>query len=238
MAAGIERAWCSGADVTLVWPVASEAGLAALDALLDHLPEPRTGFEVVCNDWGAFETVLARPQVTPVLGRLLSRQCTDPRFVWITDHDYQTRFEMQVPHISGASVAVRYQPPSAAVLHHLRTPIVANPNVLSFFAGLRVTRFEISNLLQGVEFVAPEPWRVTLHTPTVIVALRRCPAAEEGRCGAPCRDAATCVDSPAFPIALYMTSDAVFYCNSAVNWTTSCPAIDRLVVTPPSRLHL
>lgn len=67
---------------TLVTPPVDDAGLRRIDSLLSALaraagPDDRT--EVVVNDWGVFSLVRSYPQLTPVLGRILTRMLRDPR---------------------------------------------------------------------------------------------------------------------------------------------------------------
>lgn len=67
----------AGLDFALLTPALSDAGLAALGALLPLLP---SGTEVVANDWGALRLLRDhRPDLTPVAGRLLCKMVKDPR---------------------------------------------------------------------------------------------------------------------------------------------------------------
>ncbi|CUW39593.1 conserved protein of unknown function [Magnetospirillum sp. XM-1] len=67
----------AGLGFALLTPSLSDGGLAALAALLPHLP---AGTEVVANDWGTLRLLRDhRPDLTPVAGRLLCKMVKDPR---------------------------------------------------------------------------------------------------------------------------------------------------------------
>jgi hypothetical protein len=229
MAACLGAVVASGRQVSLVTPLVTDAGLDRITALLDAFASAARPLEVVCNDWGVLEAVRQYDYCTPVIGRLLSRQSTDPRWASISAGKEQKQFEKEVLHLDGTVAHLTYRPPSEALLRHLRRPAVMDRSVLDFLSTLGVNRFEVSNPLQGLELDVPDGWHVSLHLPRVIVAVQRCPDAGSASCGAACIRTARRVDDPAFPVPLYMSPCEVFYQNEDLTGIMTDRGIDRIV---------
>jgi hypothetical protein len=75
-----------GIPLTVVTPVVTRHGLAAVSRLLSHLEARAPGTELVANDFGVLEAARASGGVTTVLGRLLTRNVI-----------FQVRNRLQVP---------------------------------------------------------------------------------------------------------------------------------------------
>ena len=216
-------------EITLVTPLVTAQGLGKITGLLDALVKVGRSLEVVCNDWGVFECILRYEFCTPVIGRLLSRQSTDPRYLSITDSRVQSNFEKNVLHSDGTEARLTYRPPTQALLRHLRRPAIMNRELLQFLSTLGVNRFEISNLLQGVELIVPDDWHVSLHVPKVIVALKRCRVGSLDSCGSSCDKSGMEFNDPGFPVPLFISPCEVFYQNADLSGIANIKSIDRVV---------
>ena len=79
LAGVMEQVADAGRFFTLVTPYVTEAGLVQVAELLKMLP-PAT--EVVFNDWGVFRLLRTEhPDLTPVMGRLLTKIKRGPRIM-------------------------------------------------------------------------------------------------------------------------------------------------------------
>jgi hypothetical protein len=168
----VREAASRGMAFTLVTPLLDEEGLEATLRVVAALPA-EAGVEVVANDVGLLQA-LAREQWagTLVAGRLLTRQRRGPGFRRHGD-----------------------PPPEAEAA--LRRSVVDAPAFVARLAErYGVRRFELDDLVQGVELEAPPPGiSYSIYHPWLFVAVsRRCPWRFDGKrwrtrseCVAPCR---------------------------------------------------
>lgn len=199
-----------GAAFTLVTPVLIEPQRPALYGLLaDLLPDFAAADEVVISDWGALDLVRSlRPDVTVVLGRVLSGQKRDARTVALE------LSEAQREHFRRGSW---YSAPAAALLRELG-----------------IGRVELDNLLQGV---APLPTglRGTLHVPYAMVASsRNCPFRPPGSaapCPRPCGEVFT-LTSGESPEPLLQGGNTQFLRIDRLPDDLAALGIDRVVEHP------
>ena len=196
-----------GLAFTLVTPVLIEPLRATLgDLLAVLLPAFAPGDEVVISDWGALDLVRAlRPEVTVVLGRVLSGQKRDPRTAGLP------LGEAQREHFRQGSW---YAAPAVDLLQEL---------------GIR--RVELDNLLQGLAPL-PAALRGTLHVPYAMVASsRNCPFCRPGSaepCPRPCGEVFTLV-SAEHPEPLLQGGNTQFLCVERLPDDLLALGIDRVV---------
>jgi hypothetical protein len=118
-----------GHGFTFVTPFVSNAGLRRVQDLVGQLVSSACaeGLEIVVNDWGVLHWLRREhPSVSPVLGRLLSKQKRGPQILHLTE-----------------------TLPPAATDHFCRANVDTTP-VSEFLRGAGVQRVELDNLLQGI----------------------------------------------------------------------------------------
>lgn len=208
-------------QITLVTPAfLSEKDMNHMRQLIEAISGLTDGLdEVVCNDWGLLYWLTEDNIAKPVIGRLLVGQATDPRLSVFDSPERQIPFERFVQHADGTMVRLLYRRPKPALMSHLRSCAIANPEVLSFFTQLGVQRLEISNVLQGIEMTPGPGWSVSLHLPEVPVALARHNWSGNGNQWL----------HPSFPVDLYKRNNMIFYRNYDKPENLSKLQIDRLV---------
>ena len=151
MAACLER----GRGFTLVTPLLTDRGVGRARRLLRALAAQQAPFEVVVSDMGLFRVAREFENVTPVAGRLVVRQKSDPRLNLVRNRARKEYFK-------------RTAADSAEFAALLRENGVA--------------RVELDNPLHGVAL--PEGFASSLYTPFVFVTLstwRREQMADEDR---------------------------------------------------------
>ena len=84
---------------SLVAPPLMENEMIRLRDCLDTLSNRVNAFEVVCNDWGLLEWLTQSKAATPVLGRFLTGQATDPRLAALDWPGVQIPHERLVPQL-------------------------------------------------------------------------------------------------------------------------------------------
>jgi hypothetical protein len=222
-----------GRYLTVVTSWLSDEFLAKAIELIELLSERHQQLEVVCNDWGLLHAANGRFACELVAGRLLAVQRTDPRLAMFGRVALQRTMEKDVPHVEGFTARLKHCAPSSALLAHLRQSPLDCPQTLNLLQTKHVHRFEVSNLLQGLETSPRAGWRVTLHYPDVLIAVardcrslssRKCPGKPDSTCSTPVAHA---YDD--FPVSLYRDANAWFYANPNVPDNLSEMGIDRLV---------
>jgi hypothetical protein len=153
------RAAGEGSAFTLVTPVLDEGGLSRMMKILEAV-EPGEGDEVVVNDVGLLERLSREGWSGPLtVGRLLTRQ---------------RRGAGWRGSVTGSGAAARY----------LRGSSLDSPGFVAWFRErYGVRRFEIDNLIQGVEVGdLPGDVRLSVYHPYLfLTATPRCPWTFDGR---------------------------------------------------------
>lgn len=184
-----KKARANGRPLTLVTPLLTNFGMDQAQRLIDTLLDLFGDLEVVCSDWGMLDLLASRQTGTPIVGRLLAAQSTDPRIMRIMSPPASATARRRVRHLDGTLCELQYDPPSPDLALHYRSCWLDKPSVLAFLMGCGVHRAEISNPGQGVELIRRPGWSYSLHVPDVLVAvMRNCPAGgEDFDHAAPCR---------------------------------------------------
>ncbi len=152
------KARALGMSFTMLTPWVTDAGLKRLEKLFQGLSDAGAEAEVVVNDMGALSLLAERfPALTPVLGRLLSRQKRCPRVPGIID---------------GLPEAGR-----EFYLH----PGIEDPVASRFLKKLGIRRVELDSPLQGIEAdLKAVRLKGSIYTPFAYVTItRNCPASFE-----------------------------------------------------------
>lgn len=215
-AALVGEAASRGMAFTLVTPLLDEEGLEATLRVVAGLPA-EAGVEVVANDVGLVQA-LAREQWagTLVAGRLIARQRRGPGFR-------------------------RHGEPPPEAEAALRGSALDSPAFLARLAErYGVRRFELDNLVQGVEIAAPPPGiSFSVYHPWLFVAAsRRCPWRFDGKrwrtsseCVAPCRGRILelVAEEGSAPLAL---GGCAQYLRNEGSDIYAGPGVDRHVILP------
>ncbi len=222
-----------GRKLTIVTALLSNDALKRVLALLESLSRDHHQLEIVCNDWGLIHAARADFRGKLIAGRLLCMQKTDPRFALFSRTDYQLSKEREISHIDGFNVRLKYQPPSPAMQSHLRQCALDTPETLDLLKTMGVDRYEVSNLIQGIDQSLAVGWQVSLHVPEVVVAItRNCQRVSQ--CGpespgSACSVYQTRVACDDFPVPLHLQGNVWFYANPDVPTDLEKLGIDRIV---------
>jgi hypothetical protein len=216
-----ERACEYGMGFTLLTPWVTDAGLGKVELALRALGDAATGYggtgpEVVVNDFGVLLVMREmKSRLTPVLGRLLTRQKRCPRIPGIMEGLPDEGRELYLH-------AGIEDPVSAKLLRRFN-----------------VRRVELDNPPQGLKAdLFASGFKGTLYTPYAYVTLtRHCPGSFDGRTWRSftgCRIMA-CVsnvmemENPAHGQPLIMRGNVQFVMNPVLPDTLSEMGIDRVV---------
>ena len=202
---------------TLLTPWVTDAGLKRLEKIFRGLSDAGAEAEVVINDMGALSLLAdSFPALTPVLGRLLSRQKRCPRVPGIIDG---------LPHAG-----------REFYLH----PGIEDPVASRFLKKLGIKRVELDNPLQGIDAdLKAVRLKGSIYTPYAYVTItRNCPASfEDGKWQAytgckikGCQKNIIELTNPAHGQPLLMRGNTQFVKNEALPEDLQDMGIDRIVV--------
>jgi hypothetical protein len=219
LAVVMEQVADAGRLFTLVTPYVTEAGLAQVAALLKMLA-PAT--EVVFNDWGVFRLLRTQyPDLTPVMGRLLTKIKRGPRIM---------NFLETLP---------------AAALEHYRTSNLDVPRYQRFLEENNILRAELDNPLQGLDVSGiSRKLSLSLYIPFAYVTTTRfCLTANADKpdkkgfigvfpCQRECRTYTFYLDNAAMTTLLIRRGNTIFFRNTSIPDTIRQSHLDRVVVSP------
>ena len=209
-----------GLGFTFVTPFVTNAGLKRVGeltcAVLDRMQD--RGMEVVVNDWGVLHFLRREhPDVTLVLGRLLTKQKRGPRLLRIAG-----------------------RMPEAAV-DHFRRSNADVPHVTEFLKRMSVGRVELDNLLQGIRRNDGLPASL-YHPYGYISTTRLCLMMRGDRpgknlrslgvCGRECRHYDVTLRHRDMPADILLKGNTQFFRNDEFPDDLDSLNINRLVYTP------
>lgn len=229
-------------DFSLVTPYVTDEGMRGVKKLCVFLKKTGCPVEVIVNDWGVLQMVSRDfPSLTPVLGRLLTKQKrgpTVPRLLarcgalsW--SRDASAPFTVRV-------FSVKKLPHPAD--HYYRGSNAASvPALQRFLIGLGVRRIELDNTLQGIETDLLPGMKASLYLPYVYITTTfYCPTAgslsgqEDYRkirpCARLCRRAVFTLSHSSMPVKIYLKGNTHFYKNTRM--PERLDGVDRLVYEP------
>lgn len=193
----IEAASGAGREVSFLTPVCTDEGLKKLKPLLKLFG---SNLEVVVNDWGVM-ALCGDTGIPPVLGRLLTACCRDPRFAGnIPERD-------------------------SLLNDYIRSSSMSADEFQDFLIQNGITRIELDNVVQFYNFRPLPSIRASLHFPYVYTSTtRRClyPFAhkeEESsqlgieKCGRECRNAKIVFSVPKYSLNMLIKGNTQFYGN-------------------------
>ncbi len=205
-------------DFTLVTPWISELEFYRLTKLLHVLEKEEIlqNMEIVVNDWGVLwyinEHIDPRPGLC--LGRLLNKQCSDPRLTWFRK--------------------------SGEIPSHHRCATADNTTVLNHLTKMGISRLEFNNPLQGLERESVFP--ASLYYPYTIISVSRlCPVASWihsqpyrslGSCARECLDTVFHLRLKGYRDKLIYRGCGQLLCNSVLPDNLERLSIDRVVFQP------
>lgn len=206
-----------GMGFTLVTPYVSDRGLAAAKKAIGALPREQN-LEVVVNDYGVLAYVAEeRPDLVPVLGRLLARQKR------------------------GLGISAFQSDAGLRLTTHWQASGADSKIVRVYLEGMGVRRVELDNLPQGMssDFSKSGLTASLYHPYGYVTTTRYCPFAYNGRdwpnlkgsCGRPCLRGMIEEAGDAFTVKIYISGNAQFYESSELTAESELEekGIDRVV---------
>ena len=155
--------------ITLVFPYLTQAYLDKVKEMFEVINENNNVFcEIVFNDWGLFYFIRRNyPDIKLVLGRLLTKQKTDP-FV------YYTVFSKQTISSSKNNIFVPKQIAQETKEYFSQT-LINSKIFQKFMIENNIVRVELDNVNWNMDIKLPEQIRASIYYPYVkITTTRHC----------------------------------------------------------------
>lgn len=231
-------------DFSLVTPYVTDKGLRDLEKLFAWLNKNKKKCEIIVNDYGVLNLLNEKYQnLSPVLGRLLTKQKRDPRIEKLLKKKPKKRIFINKK--KEYLIFLPRKVPSSLVAYY-RGANVNIHNFQKFLADQRITRVEIDNLLQGINLRIPkDKLSVSLYVPYgYITTSRLCSAnpfrkkrkffCEISYCKRECQKYTSELRNQNMPFILYKRGNTLFYQNKKISsnrWLAG-KGIDRLIYQP------
>jgi len=207
----------AGKAATLVTPFVSDEAFDYAVRLINVLCDILGTLELISSDWGILNTFCGHNRVTPVIGRLLTAQPTDPRIMRLLSAE-ESLSNTTTGQAGKTAQPVKKMPASAMLKNHFRKLWLDRPHVQQYLMGKGICRAEISFPSQGICVSPISKWSYSLHVSDVIVAVMACcegnPAgASSSRCAA----SAECTGNtyqwshPSFAQPFYRSGNGIYY---------------------------
>jgi len=227
----------SSVKLSLVTPFLSDAGIKNVLKLIDSLLKILGELEVICSDWGLLYYLSQNNIATPVIGRLLAGQVSDPRIKRIVNNSSDFSRERNIKHIDGTSSVLKQKKPSKALNLHYQSCCIDKDETIAYLSECEIKRCELSNVAQGIN-LSKTKYRYSLHVPDVLVSvMRKCPGNEENfnrPSSCPCSNISSSENEikwshPSFPVDIFRRDNALYYKFPALPDNLLYLPIDRIV---------
>jgi len=201
-----------GLQFTFVTGFVTDAALDYLKDLLAIISGRDPKAEVVINDWGMLNAVKEH-NLTPVIGRLLTKQKRDPRMV-----NLPRRLPQKAVECSKASGISQY--------------------LIRFLKDNSVERLEIDNLPQSIrisDYVKAGITHLSMYFPFNYVTTSRQCLFDNGYCQKKCRHNTIILKHRTMPLPLQLKGNTIFVENRQMPDSLTLDKIDRIVyqqITP------
>jgi len=202
---------------TFVTPFVTDAGLDKLGILFSFLNQQKD-VEVVFNDWGIFYLLKNNfKNLTPVLGRLLTKQRRDPRMLKIF-LDKQSQVVINAK--SRKIIKVPKKGPPTLFEHH-QASVINAPVFQKFLLSERIKRVEIDNLIWKMNIDVPQAIGVSVYFPYgYITTGRMCwkLCLSYAPCKKECKKHFFRLMHKSLPVPFYAKGNTVFYKSSRLDF--------------------
>ncbi len=170
---GIDKVFYNFNKVTLLTPPVTGYGLRKLGLLFSHIYKKRVNCEIVFNDWGVLKLIQERcAGVSPVLGRLLTKQKRDP---WIDKAIFSKKDSDKIL-INGSrdsAVILKLKKIPKTLYKYFKSAAVNAPVFQEFLLENKIMRVEMDNLAWGMNTSVNKRLGISLHYPYGYISTTR-----------------------------------------------------------------
>ena len=146
-----------GLDFSFVSPYVTNIGLGRLKVLFEFLKAEKINCEVIINDWGVLNLVNHKyPNLTPVLGRLLTKQKRGPRLIKLLKRQVRPRLMVNPENPSQRNILIQKKLPFDLDSYYKGSNAASVPVIRNFLINQRIERIDLDNIQQGLFLELPK----------------------------------------------------------------------------------
>jgi len=144
-------------DFSLVTPYVTNYGLKKLNPLFEILKDSKVSCEVIINDWGVLNLINSRySNLTPVLGRLLTKQKRGPKLIKLLKRDAKPRLIKDPKNPKMRYLVFQKKLPLDLGPYYKGSNASSVPIIHKFLNSQRIQRIELDNTGQGLFLELPK----------------------------------------------------------------------------------
>ncbi|MGE4385794.1 MAG: hypothetical protein AB7E39_08045 [Endomicrobiaceae bacterium] len=198
-------------EITLLFPFLTDKSFAEIEktvAKFNKIPSKKK--EIVFNDWGLFYFLRKYyPEITLVMGRLLTKQKKDPRAGIILNNKQD---KIKIIKSESENKIIRSKTVPKPLLDIFSRHSVESDEFFDFLLKNNVSRIEIDNLKWNMLSSLTKKLKASLYFPYMLLTVTRYCGAMNGKylkvCNYSCRKKTAVLDK-----GLYIKGNAVYYKN-------------------------
>ena len=189
---------------SLLTPIIHEHNIEKIKKILSWIKKI-ADIEIIINDYGIINSI-KKSKATLSYGRLLNKFKKDPRIISLNISESQKINDMYFD----------------------------DEGILDFFNENRISRIELDNLIEGINFTIPNKIKASLYVPYVHISAQKCIWKINNSCNEQCKN--TKIQKfKQFKTPIYYTGKAQFIKNNKIPKYLLEKGIDRIVhmLNPP-----
>jgi len=231
---------------SLVTPYVTNDGLKKLEALFELLKNARINCEVIINDWGVLNLINRKyPNLTPVLGRLLTKQKRGPRLIELLKRKMRLRIAKDPENPKIRYIIFQKELPLDLNPYYKGSNASSVPIIHNFLINQRIKRIELDNTSQGLFLELPKnEISASVYLPYVYISTTFfCPTAgcdqknksllKIKSCKRQCQRYVFKLRHKTMPKVIYLKGNTQFYKNTKLSFKQlKNSGVDRLVYQP------
>ena len=233
-------------DFSLVTPYVTNDGLKRIEGLFKLLKSIGISCEVIINDWGVLN-LLNRdyPNLTPVLGRLLTKQKRGPRLAKLLKRQAHPRLVKDPQNPKVRQLVFQKKLPLDLDPYYKGSNTSSVPIIHNFLISQRIKRIELDNIAQGLFLELPkDKISASVYTPYIYITTTFfCPTAgcDEKKksllkikpCQRQCQKYLFRLRHRTMPKVIFLKGNTLVYKNSRLSIKKlKDSGVDRLVYEP------
>ncbi len=233
-------------DLSLVTPYVTSDGIKKIEALFELLKSRRVACEIIINDWGVLNLLNHKYlSLTPVLGRLLTKQKRGPRLIKLLKRQTRPRLIKNSKNSKIKDLVFQKKLPAELDFYYKGSNAASVPAIHNFLISRHIRRIELDNTAQGLFLDFPEEKiSASIYLPYVYISTTFfCPTAgcdeKEGSllkikpCKRQCQRYIFKLRHRTMPKVIYLKGNTQFYKNARFQlkeWENL--GADRIVYEP------
>jgi len=235
-----------GLNISLVSPYVTNIGLGRLKTLFEFLKSEKINCEVIINDWGVLNLINRKyPNLTPVLGRLLTKQKRCPRLIRLLKRQLMPRLIVDSKNPDQRHIFIPKILPLDLDSYYKGSDTSSVPVIHNFLIGQRIKRIELDNTAQGLLLELPRdkisasiylPYvyiSTTFFCPTAGCDLKKAFLLKIKSCKKQCQKYVFKLRHRTMPKIIYLKGNTQFYKNARLRIGEFAKiGIDRIVYQP------